>query len=403
MRARHLLTTARGFTLPELVTVMGLFVIILMISAEAFEKIMTTSSQQTTAAESQIEGIVGLELFRADLQQAGFGLPWVYQSPITFPECTEPPLNGADPTSLNDGGATSPARPPRAVIGINGDDPARPTGFNNSDYLAVKATVAGMNPVARKWTYLTYTGATTPGSRVKSWRGAAASNLQAGDRVIVVRTGVVNGILRKTLVVEGGAYFTTARVTGSVLTFEGFTPPGPLETYLVYGVDSGDLAGMPFNRADYYLDTPRKQNDTCAPGTGTLYKGVVDQDGGRVAPHALLDCVADLQVVYSLDTNGDGTVDLHDNAGLTALGTPPTAEAIRRSVKEVRVYILSHEGKRDRGFTYPSATGLIPVGETLNGVFYGKQAFDLAAVAGPGWQHYRWKVYPIVAKPMNLD
>ena len=81
-------------------------------------------------------------------------------------------------------------------------------------------------------------------------------------------------------------------------------------------------------------------------------------------PEPLIDCVADMQVIYRLDTNNDGTIDstVNDISGLTA-------QQIRDRVKEVRVYILSHEGQSDRSFRYRNSTitiGEFGLGRTFN-------------------------------------
>jgi hypothetical protein len=105
-----------------------------------------------------------------------------------------------------------------------------------------------------------------------------------------------------------------------------------------------------------------------------------------------------MQVVYSLDT-GSGQIDLHDNASLTTLGSPPTAQAIRDQVREIRIYILAQDGQKDNRFTYPNQK--VTVGETLNGTLYGRE-FDLATI-GSDWSHYRWKIYTIVVQPKSLN
>jgi hypothetical protein len=64
-------------------------------------------------------------------------------------------------------------------------------------------------------------------------------------------------------------------------------------------------------------------------------------------------------------------------------------------VKEVRVYILSHEGQSDRAFKF--ASSMITVGEFGLG-----RTFNLSATIGLGWENYRWKVSTIVVKPRNL-
>ena len=111
---------------------------------------------------------------------------------------------------------------------------------------------------------------------------------------------------------------------------------------------------------------------------------------GALNPDPLIDCVADMQVIYRLDTNNDGTIDstVNDISGLTA-------QQIRDRVKEVRVYILSHEGQKDRAFKFASST--ITVGEFGVG-----RTFNLSSTIGSGWENYRWKVSTLVVKPRNL-
>jgi len=97
-----------------------------------------------------------------------------------------------------------------------------------------------------------------------------------------------------------------------------------------------------------------------------------------------------MQVIYRLDTNNDGTIDsvVDTISGLTA-------QQIREQLREVRVYILSHEGQRDSAFKYNSST--ITVGEFGSG-----RTFNLSSTIGAGWEHYRWKVNVLVVKPRNL-
>ena len=63
-----------GYTLTELIVVMAIFLTIMLITSNSFKTIVNQSSQQSKSAETQIGGIVGLEMLRADLEQAGFGL-----------------------------------------------------------------------------------------------------------------------------------------------------------------------------------------------------------------------------------------------------------------------------------------------------------------------------------------
>lgn len=166
---------------------------------------------------------------------------------------------------------------------------------------------------------------------------------------------------------------------------------------------------MPFNRADYYVRRPdntvsaerNKLPRRCAPKTGILFKGLVRQDSGTLDELPLLDCVADMQVVYSLDSNSSGVVT--DSSVLinpTTLNSL-TADEIRTDLKAIQVYALTHEGGKDRYFTYPNQ--FIAVGPSADGITTGSgRSFDLSTI-GSDWQRYRWKVYRMTVNLTNMN
>jgi type IV pilus assembly PilW-like protein len=181
---------------------------------------------------------------------------------------------------------------------------------------------------------------------------------------------------------------------------------GP-ETRVVYGIDTQDTLNptnplrMPFNRADYFVMQPSSSDmpKRCASGTGILYKAVVNQNGGGSTYMPLLDCVADMQVIFRWTNSADAgnltTINTYEDISVL-----PDAEAIRNQVKEVRVFILAHEGQRDKGYTHPTSTVL--VGESVGGTTYGRD-FDLSAADIPDWRNYRWKIYTLVVRLDNLN
>jgi hypothetical protein len=169
------------------------------------------------------------------------------------------------------------------------------------------------------------------------------------------------------------------------------------DLFLVYGVSNTDDLTYPYNRVDYYIKRPSADRNVparCAPGTGILYKGNLRHSDQMAEQYPLLDCVADMQVVYTLDTNGDGTPDLHDDESIL---TAMTAEDIRKQLKETRVYILTHEGGKDSNFNYSSSTVRV-------GGFGAGRDYSLAALDGIGttWKNYRWKIYTLVVEPKNI-
>ena len=73
---------------------------------------------------------------------------------------------------------------------------------------------------------------------------------------------------------------------------------------MMYGVDQDTNLRMPFNRADYFISNTNAPS-RCAPNTGVLEKVVVNQSDGRLTNFLpLVDCVADMQVIFRLDTDG---------------------------------------------------------------------------------------------------
>jgi prepilin-type N-terminal cleavage/methylation domain-containing protein len=387
----------RGFTLLELVVVMGLFITLMMITANSFNRIALQSSQQSKSLESQIEGIVGLEVLRADLEQAGFGLPWSFQNSLTYSESSldssYPDSNyweTGSPDSFNDA-AVGGGNPPRAIQSGN-------TKFNldsaskGAKYVVIKSLNLGTNETVKKWTNLSIdqSGART----LKIW-GAASRDFTPDERLIVVRNSMTTTPPTRELVMSGTSFSTRF---SNYSTFVKDVPNN--STLQVYGVapatsPGSDQVRMPFNRADYYV--VRKASDmpaSCAPNTGILYKSTISHVDGRydkVLP--LLDCVADFQIVYGLDTDGAGRINLHADT----IPVTMTATEIRDQVREIRAYVLAQDGHRDPFYTYPSTT--VDVGESFDG---GSTLMGRRFTLSSDMLNYRWKVYTIVVRPKNL-
>ncbi len=360
---RKILKYQDGFSLIELLVVMAIFVIVLAISADTFTIIMKQSSQQAKASETQIERIVGIELLRVDLESAGSGLPWSFQNSINYQEAASAPAG-----NYND----SPSNVPRAIVTGNN------TGTNGSDYLVIKSTAVATSNTAQRYSYIA-NGSTIP----KAWGN---NDLSTGDRVIVITPQAGETNLRQ-LAMDSGSFFTQYKTSGFAANF---IPANPGEINLIYGVDPDTDLIMPFNRADYFISTSSVPS-YCAPNTGVLEKVVVSQSDGSVTNYLpLLDCVADFQVVFQTDTDGNGTI---DNQAATLDGL--TAQQVREQVKEIRVYILSHEGQKDTSFAYPNP--IITIGDFGLG-----SAFNLSTKIGSGYRNYRWKVTTLIVQPKNL-
>ncbi len=380
-----------GFSLIELMIYMALLGILMTMVFSSFRPVIQTSSRQWRMAETKIEMGLGLDLLRSDLEHAGFGLPWEFPVGVTPNPYWEPVAIPA----MNDG----PTNVPRAVI----SEDASAFSVNGSDYLAIKALNVVRGTTSQKWGWL--------GRDVfhaVSLQSLSDDAFEDTDRVIIVRPDAGTGKSRQ-LVMDGTNYFAHP----TIADLEPFSPPETAhdpdgERYLVYGIvgDPNDPR-RPYNRTDYYINNANTPAQ-CAPGTGTLSKATLNQANDVFSILPIVDCVADFQVVYYLDTDGDGGWDTRVNAsGLNGL----TAAQIRSQVKSIRCYVLTHEGGVDRTYTHPTAT--VNVGEVaadgvpvlaVDGTPAGR-TFDVSTLPGIGatWANYRWKVNSLAVTPRNLQ
>ena len=407
--------TDKGFTLIEMLVVCLIFIVVLLLVARSFNAVLSESSKLTKSETSNVTGIVGLEMLRHDLMQAGYGLPTEtstapYTGEAAFGLSASANDSTTAPQSLNDP-LTGPPRP-IAALERSGAGCAALTGVQPdnqnyslvpcSDYLSLKGTNLGSAPAAQRWTYLN--GATPDG-----WR-SAADTPAANDSVVVLNKGFSNGTNSATLVPTASGGFSYSFGPAAFANLSG----QKASLLSVYGVGTGTLR-MPFNRADYFVATPpsaAQMSASCAPGTGVLYRAEVSQVDGSLNYSPLLDCVASMQVVFGwslysnsgvVDTwsNADGTVSTGSSSAATIAALLPAANSsqanapsIRNNLKVVKVYLLAQNGPRDPSYTSPSP---ILVGDPDNTSL--TYSYD---IAGAGLQHYRWKLYTLSVTPKNL-
>jgi prepilin-type N-terminal cleavage/methylation domain-containing protein len=397
-----MLRSKQGFTLVEMILVMLLFVIVIGITGDAFNRIVTKALSISKSAESNISGIVGLEMMRVDLESAGYGVPWSFASSVTYQEATALPGS-----VLNDNGRvyatdTSQNNIPRAVASSDNYSSADQTVvFNGTDPLAIRSQSIATNAAAKRWTYIesAVLPSVNPSPAPYSW---TADNLVAADRVVMIKP-IVNLKPANQLVVNSStlwsATFNNYSTIGKPPTYQDAEKKS--DAYIIYGVDSNSNLRMPFNRADYYVRMPAaseqnwiKSPTRCNPSAGFLFKSVVGHTSGSYQELPVLECVLDMQVVYGLRTSGSATIT--DSSNISAL----TPQEVREQVKEIKVYILTHDGGIDRTYQYPNAT--IGVGPG-NGITSGTgNTYNFATMGVPNWRNYHWKVYQVVARPNNL-
>lgn len=407
-----LMRSEKGFTLVELIITMLIFMVVIVAASNVFSGLLYQYKQQSKIGETNIEGLVGLEMLRYDLDSLGYGLPWNMPATAAY---TENPAG-----TYNDCSGTLPCNPPRAIVIGNG------AGLYGSDELVIKATNISRNAAAHRWTIL------QPGNiKVNGLSGDSFANT---DRIIVISPGST-ATTSRILVTSSlnNALWSATYIDGSTTNFDNVDG---VTTNVIYGIaedsspTAGELLWMPFNRADYYLSAANLPS-RCATGTAVLMKAVISHvDGSRADFLPLLDCVADMQVVFGLDMDDDGNIgtyatpttggvaglvsdvdstnalqrEVTDGTSTVALANATLADAalLRSRLKEVRVYILAHEGQRDPSFTYnnpPTTTAnpIITVGEFGIG-----RDFNFTANGITNWANYRWKVYTIVVSPSNL-
>lgn len=406
---RGSISSDSGFTLVELMITMVVFVVFIAAASQVLTGLITQFKQQSKIAETNIEGIVGLEILRQDIEHAGYGLPWnlngaSYEEAVVI---SETPWVDRD---FNDGPPNNPAR------GTDPGDPAsNPPGgirsgndyaLNGSDVLVVKAVNVARNDACSKWTTLRVSPSFSDPYNPRKWTPALTppqgEDLASTDRVIVLSLGTG---AQRVLNVTGSAECPSSNklfcTLYSNVINSPWPPTDPSETRIVYGVDPDTGLRMPFNRADYYVRRPTtNMPQRCAPNTGILYKGIISQADGGLSELPLLDCVADMEVIFGLDNDGDG--DFEPGAGGSTDGYNEnifafTAQQIRNQVRQVRVYILAQEGQIDKNFTFqaPVSPSSITVGEFGLG-----RNFNLSTITN--WQNYRWKLYTIVVMPNDL-
>ena len=383
-------SSSRGFTLVEVIIVMAIFMVVIIISSQAFNTILSVSSQQTKSAESDTQGVIGLEMLRVDLGHAGYGLPWLLNFTAEFDEAQASVgwlAPGIDTEGFNDkyNISTDTRKTPRALQAATSPTDGR-------DYLVIKSVLAGMSDTTKKWAYVQGVG-----GAFSTWGG-----FEENERVVTINSRT------KSLVAVAPPANTTSYTSATAADFSylvpsnmippaAFQPVSDADVFVVYGVSPASSTAAlraPYNRVDYYVKrptTPGSMPTRCAPGTGILYKGVMLHGAGGFTQYPLIECVADMQVVFNVAADGVNGVDV-DQGGLTGL----SAKEIRQQLKMIKVYIVGHEGGKDSGFNY--ATQNLAVGEG-NG-----RTLDLQAMVGSAdYKHYRWKTYKLVVVPKNIN
>jgi prepilin-type N-terminal cleavage/methylation domain-containing protein len=405
----------QGFTIIELMVVMSVFIIVLLITAGTFNTILTKTRVIFGSEESNIEGIVGLEMLRHDLQQAGFGLITDGDSVPAYSEAGNAPYSVYNDT---------PNKVPRALVTDNElkIDNSAPGSNVTADYIVIKGTTVGRTKASQRWTYITDSGLP------KRWGSNDFED--RSDKLVAVEQAydkANNQISRRLVRKSGNDYAFSYYASGAFRDQSGspasnyYTPTGS-DRYYLYGItsdsDTNFALRAPFNRTDYFV---RRTNgsipSSCSTSTGVLYKATMNHDNsGSFNMIPILDCVADMQIVLgwttasdpenhpeaNIFTDADGSTvsDTSQLNGLSISNIMGSAKQVRRRLRLIKVYILVQDGGRDLNFT--NTNSAMVVGDP--GLASLTKTVDLTKdddVDGH-YLHYRWELYRIVVKPKNL-
>jgi prepilin-type N-terminal cleavage/methylation domain-containing protein len=375
--------TQKGFTLIELLVVIGILAIIIGIPYAFLTKELKHTVKESAFSQSALEKIPSVEILRKDIEDAGYGLVWDTGN-VTYSEASSstPSLYSFNQNIFND----APNSPPRAVVSK--------VDITNSkfSYLVLKGTSLALNKACKHWSYI------NKNDDLNIWptdNTANYNNFQKDDRVVVMDAGsrkIVQNIIDSTFYFEILKDAVPSDKDPSNYYIDNWDN-ATQSVYLIYGIDDKNLIA-PFNRVDYRLYDGSDTKSECAKGTHTLGRAVMRQSDGVMYSYPLLHCVADFQVGFGLDTTKDGKIDIWTQD----ITTLTTAKDVRDQLKQVRVYILVQNGKKDKDYNYPHTS--LTVGETINGTSVGRD-FDLSTQIRD-YQHYRWKLIKLVVEPKNL-
>ncbi len=193
-----------GFSLTELMITMIIFIFVIASASQVFTGLLTQYKQQSKISETNIEGVVGLDILRRDIEHGGYGLPWDLNGAsyreignVAATTWTDRNFSDGPPTNLQRGTCVNTLCPNASPITCNPADCSNPpaafrsgdgAGTGGSDVLVIKATTIAPNDASQKWTYI------NPGNTVKEW-DREQERMVTSDRVIVLTLGAMRRLV----------------------------------------------------------------------------------------------------------------------------------------------------------------------------------------------------------------
>lgn len=275
----------KGFTLVEILITMVLVSAIIGMAYYAYNRLATGITTESSSIQGAMDKIIGLELLRLDIEHAGFGIS-----------------------------KEESCSPVRWIAALNSSDQCDP---DIEKGLILRSTLNNSNQKTLGWILVDC-------KQDESW---------LNHIIVDERKQPTNNVV----FLDYRKHFA---FSGNV------TSKCPLDAhYIGYPVDTSVSSGcnvQTCTRIAYVLSSSQSLAQ-CAQGTRNLLRKV----GGELgAP--ILNCVADWELRFGLDTDNDGAVDS------VVLGTdlPSSPEEIRNQLKYISFYALVQEGNFDSTYDY---------------------------------------------------
>jgi len=331
----------------ELLVTGAIFSVVMAIVCGLYNAQVRHVSREYRLAESEMELGIAKSVLERDIMMAGYGMADVYSILPSPPKI----MNASDAASMSE-----------------------------YDSLSLRGTAIGiLSRSSQGWSYLADTG---PPALFRTWNDSR-ENISAGDSVVYIDHAT------REIITEG---------TTAVFTFPSIPSSADRGT-LLYGLNS-ESALMPYYTVQYVLGGAPPS--VCAAGTRNLLRA---ESRNTDPPHSstrepILNCVRDFQIAFGLDTSliEDNVIDLWDNGGVQSSAYDNSA--LKRRLKQVRVYILQQAGNRDPDYFYsnpanPADPRTVRVGESSIGT-----GRDIKLTEEQ--RRYRWKLISLSITPRNL-
>ena len=307
---------SRGFTLVEILVTMVLLSAIIGVAFYGYNKMASSVRTESGSIESRMDKIVGLELLRLDIENAGLGV-------------------GTDESNL-------------------------PVEYNaTSQALTLRATMNNTNQSTYGWVFVNCKSG-------QNWN--TSSVLMVDEREVTSNDNLVFIDYRRRYAFSVNSTSTSCPRNAHYVGY----PINPSST---------GCSNQICTQITYQLSTTQSLS-TCAPGTKNLLRKV---DGGAGNP--ILNCVADIDWKFGLDTDGDGGVDtVADGSGI-----PTTSSGVRSQMKYIIFYALVQNSTYDSSYNFGSSNVTVDNGVALS-----------LPTGCTTCSNYHWKVIKKLVKLMNL-